>query len=261
MDPSALAAAITSRTKAIVPVHLHGRLAEMSGILDVARKHGLAVIEDASQAHGAELFGKKAGTFGDIGCFSFYPGKNLGACGEGGAIVTDRPDFAEKIRVLRDWGQVGKYNHVEQGYNYRMDALQAAVLRVKLRHLPAWTERRREAANLYHSLLDDLELVRPAPGGFDHVYHVYAVSSDKRDFIRARMTDANISTGIHYPKPVHLQPAYRGLGFQAGSLAVSEELATQTLSLPIFPEITADQIQIVAAALADICGKSHARAA
>jgi dTDP-4-amino-4,6-dideoxygalactose transaminase len=261
MDPRSLAKAITPQTKAIVPVHLHGRLADMEPILAVAREHGLVTIEDAAQAHGAERGRRKAGSFADMGCFSFYPGKNLGACGEGGAVVTDSPDLAGKMRILRDWGQAKKYDHVVQGYNYRMDALQAAILRVKLRHLPEWTKRRREAAALYDSLLASVDLGRPAPADLDHVYHVYAVTLDGRSEVQRRLSEAQISTGIHYPKPVHLQSAYKGLGRAAGSLSETEKFAKRTLSLPISPEITPDQVRTVAAALADICEERHARAA
>ncbi|WP_436640313.1 DegT/DnrJ/EryC1/StrS family aminotransferase [Microbaculum sp. FT89] len=261
MDPAALKTAITPRTKAIVPVHLHGRIADMSAIVDIARDREIVVIEDAAQAHGAERDGTCAGAFADMGCFSFYPGKNLGAAGEGGAVVTSRPDLAERMRILRDWGQAGKYNHVVQGFNYRMDALQAAILKVKLRHLPAWTEKRQEAGALYDRLLANIDVGRPAPAGRDHVYHVYAVTAANRDRLQADLTAAGIATGIHYPRPVHLQKAYADCRYPAGSLPVTEAFASTTLSLPIFPEITAEQIQTVATTLASIREKDHADAA
>ncbi len=261
MDPSALKTAITPRTKAIMPVHLHGRLADMTAILEIARERGLTVIEDAAQAHGAERDGVRAGAFGDIGCFSFYPGKNLGAAGEGGAVVTNRPEFAERMRVLRDWGQAEKYNHVVKGFNYRMDALQAAILRVKLRHLPSWTEKRQEIGALYDRLLADVDVGKPAPAGRDHVYHVYAITAQNRDQLQADLTAAAVATGIHYPRPVHLQRAYADPRYPAGSLPVTETFASTTLSLPIFPEMTEGQVRTVATTLAAIREKTHADAA
>ncbi len=261
MDAAALATAITPRTKAIVPVHLHGRIADMSGILEIAKSRKLVVIEDAAQAHGAERDGIKAGAFGDMGCFSFYPGKNLGAAGEAGAVVTNRPELAERMRILRDWGQDGKYNHVVQGFNYRMDALQAAVLRVKLRHLPAWTEQRQQAGALYDRLLANIDVGRPAPAGKDHVYHVYAITTPNRDQLQADLTAAGIATGIHYPRPVHLQRAYADPRYPVNSLPETEAFASTTLSLPIFPEITADQIETVTETLATVVEKAHANAA
>jgi len=182
IDPALIERAITPRTRAIIPVHLHGRLAEMDAIMAVADRHGIPVIEDAAQAHGAELGGRRAGTFGAIGCFSFYPGKNLGACGEGGGVVTDHADAAAAMRQLRDWGQAGRYNHVLHGFNYRMDGIQGAILEVKLRHLPAWTEGRRRVARIYDRLLAGSGILTPAaPAGDEHVYHVYAIRSAMRD--------------------------------------------------------------------------------
>ena len=196
MDPAALERAITPRTKAIVPVHLHGRLADMGAILAIAKRHGIAVIEDAAQAHGADLGGRRAGTFGDIGCFSFYPGKNLGACGEGGAIVTNRPDFASTIRELRDWGQAGKYNHVRHGFNYRMDAIQGAVLGVKLKHVPEWTHKRQAIAALYDHYLGGSGIDTPAKAlNGEHVYHVYGIRCADRDRFRSELSAKGIGTG------------------------------------------------------------------
>jgi len=242
MDPAALERAITPRTRAIIPVHLHGRLADMDAILAIARRHGIPVIEDAAQAHGAEWHGRRAGTFGEIGCFSFYPGKNLGACGEGGGIVTDRANLAATIRQLRDWGQAGRYNHVRHGFNYRMDGLQGAVLEVKLAHLPAWTERRRAVAALYDELLAGSGISTPQkPKALEHVYHVYAIRSPERDRLREALAQAGVATGMHYPCPVHLQPAYADLGYRSGDFPVSERLAAELLSLPIYPELTPEQ--------------------
>jgi len=261
LDPDAIETAITPRTKAIMPVHLHGRLADMDAIREIAARRNLVVIEDAAQAHGAERDGIRAGAFGDIGCFSFYPGKNLGAAGEGGAVVTNKPQFAERMRILRDWGQVGKYNHVHQGFNYRMDALQASILRVKLRHLPHWTNQRRRAGTLYDRLLAEFGVGRPAPASLDHVYHVYAITAENRNHLQADLALAGVTTGIHYPRPVHLQPAYADARFPQHSLPVTEALATSTLSLPIFPEMTEDQIGTVVSTLVAILEKTHADAA
>nr|WP_246513883.1 DegT/DnrJ/EryC1/StrS family aminotransferase [Neoroseomonas soli] len=246
LDPAAFERAITARTRAVIPVHLHGRMAEMDAITRIARRHGLAVIEDAAQAHGARMRNRSAGTIGDIGCFSFYPGKNLGACGEGGGVVTDRQDLAATIRQLRDWGQEGRYNHVRHGFNYRMDGIQGAILAVKLKHLPEWTRRRREVAALYDDLLAGSPIGTPAkPKELEHVYHVYAIRHPERDRLAHGLAEAGIATGLHYPRPVHLQPAYAELGRGPGSFPVSERLAEEFLSLPIFPELTpAQQRQI-----------------
>jgi dTDP-4-amino-4,6-dideoxygalactose transaminase/acetyltransferase-like isoleucine patch superfamily enzyme len=241
MDVTRLEGAITPRTKAVVPVHLYGQPADMAPIVDVARRRGLAVIEDAAQAHGAEYHGRRAGAFGEFGCFSFYPGKNLGAYGEGGIIVTGDAGHARRLRTMRDWGQDRKYHHAVKGYNYRMDALQAAVLRVKLRHLEAWTEARRTHAGRYDTLLADADLHRvPARSGARHVYHVYAIRSGERDGLQQALDRQGIRTGIHYPIPVHLQPAYRDLGYHAGDFPQSEAAAREVLSLPMFPELTAE---------------------
>ncbi len=243
MNPDLIEAAITPRTKAIMPVHLHGRMADMDPILAVARKHGLVVVEDAAQAHGAEDKGRRAGSVGDIAGFSFYPGKNLGAYDEGGAVVTNNPDYAAKVRLLRDWGQEAKYKHVVKGFNYRMDGVQGAVLGVKLKYLEAWTEARRRHAASYGRALKDTGIPLPTePDGCRHVYHVYAVRLDDRDKTARRLGDAGIGTGIHYPVPVHLQPAYAYLGAGPGSLPVTEALADGFLSLPMYPELTDDQV-------------------
>ena len=261
MDPNLVEAAITPRTRAIMPVHLHGRLADMSALVDIARRHGLVVIEDAAQAHGAERDGVRAGAFGDIGCFSFYPGKNLGACGEGGAIVTGNADYAAAIRSLRDWGQEGRYNHVRQGFNYRMDALQGAALGVKLARLDEWNTARRRIANNYGQHLSG-DLVPPAgPFGADHVAHVYAIRVRRRDELRQSLEQAGVMTNIHYPRPVHMQPAYAGLGYEAGDFPVSEALAAEFLSLPLYPELgIADQRRVIGAVNA-ATGASHSKVA
>jgi dTDP-4-amino-4,6-dideoxygalactose transaminase len=256
MDPARIEEAITPRTRAIIPVHLHGRVADMEPILAIARRHGLIVIEDAAQAHGAEYRGRRAGNFGDIACFSFYAGKNLGAAGEGGAALSRNPEFIRKMQMMRDWGAEQKYHHVMKGYNYRMDNLQGAILGVKLRYLDAWTRRRGEIAVSYATRLDALDLPLPAPQahGDRHVYHVYAIRIRGRDRVRRALADAGIDTGVHYPIPVHLQPAFAALGHRLGDFPISERLASETLSLPIFPEMTQQQVNQVCDALRATCG-------
>lgn len=242
MHPGSIEAAITPRTKAILPVHLHGLMADMDPIMEIASRHGLVVIEDAAQAHGAEYRGRRAGSIGDVGCFSFYPGKNLGAFGEGGAVVTNRPELARRVSMLRDWGQETKYNHVIPGYNYRMDEIQSAILNVKLDYIERWTEARRSLADQYNALLSDLPFARPQPPRYArHVYHVYAVRSPRRHEALTLLRDAGIAGGIHYPVPVHLQTAYAELGYRAGDLPVTEMLANDFLSLPIYPELLPEQ--------------------
>ncbi|KKB11773.1 erythromycin biosynthesis sensory transduction protein eryC1 [Devosia geojensis] len=250
LDPTHIAAAITPRTRAILPVHLHGMTADMDPILSIARQAGIHVIEDACQAHGALYHGRRAGSMGISGCFSFYPGKNLGAAGEGGMVVTDDDDQAAHIRCLRDWGQEGRYNHVMRGFNYRMDALQAAILGVKLRHLEAWTEARRAHARRYDSLLRGSAVETPHEiSGCRHVYHVYAVRSAARGLLRAALASRGVDTGMHYPRPVHLQKAYADLGYREGDFPCAETAAEQVLSLPLYPELSERQIDIVAAAV------------
>jgi dTDP-4-amino-4,6-dideoxygalactose transaminase len=250
MDPTLVEAAITPRTKAILPVHLHGLVADMDSIIEIARRHKLIVIEDAAQSVGAEYKGRRAGSLGDIGCFSFYPGKNLGAYGEGGAIVTSNPEFAEKCRMLRDWGQQSKYEHVLQGYNYRMDALQAAILDVKMGHIEAWTEARRAVAAEYDRLLTHGGYQRPRPSPrCRHVFHVYAVQVPERDAVQSGMSHAGIVTGIHYPIPVHLQKAYENLGYRRGELPVTEAITERFLSLPIYAELSLEQVAEVVSVL------------
>ena len=251
MNPAAIEAAITPRTKAILPVHLHGLMADMDPIMSIARRHGLVVIEDAAQAHGAEYKGRRAGSIGDIGCFSFYPGKNLGAFGEGGAITTDQPELARRVSLLRDWGQETKYNHVIAGYNYRMDSIQGAVLNVKMDHIDSWTEARRSVARHYDELLSGLPVARPRPPSHSrHVYHIYAVRLPRRDETLGILQDARIGAGIHYPVPVHLQRAYAELGYGPGALPVTERLANEFLSLPIYPELPPEQVIEVVSTLA-----------
>jgi dTDP-4-amino-4,6-dideoxygalactose transaminase len=250
MDPAKLEAAITPRTKAIIPVHLFGQPADMDPIMAIAAKHNLMVIEDACQAHGSEYNGRRCGSIGQLGCFSFYPGKNLGAYGEGGAVVTSNPALAKKIRLLRAWGEETRYEHKYRGFNYRMDGVQGAILGVKLRHLEAWTEaRRRHAAEYARQLADTTAELPRERRDVRHVYHLYVVRLQQRDAWRDRLTDAGIQTGVHYPIPVHMQPAYRDLGYSSGAFPVCEQASREALSLPMFPELTRAQIGEVALAL------------
>lgn len=253
MDPLALEAAITPRTKAIIPVHLYGQCADMDPILAIARKHRLTVIEDACQAHGAEYKGRRAGSLGDFGCFSFYPGKNLGAYGEGGLVTTDSAEHARTIRMLRDWGAEKKYQHVLRGYNYRLEGMQGAVLRVKLKHLEKWTEGRRAAAARYDAAFAGSAVATPhaAPHG-RHVYHIYAIRTSSRAEWQQALQSLGIHTGIHYPIPVHLLPAYADLGYPAGSFPHSERAASEVLSLPMYPELTPEQTDTVARAVLEL---------
>ena len=247
IDPNQIERAITPRTRAIVPVHLYGQMADMDPILQIAAKHGLAVIEDACQAHGATCGGQRAGSMGISGCFSFYPGKNLGACGEGGIIVTSDDKQAQQMRMLRDWGQDRRYHHVTQGFNYRMDAIQGAILRVKLRQLETWTEARRTRARLYTSLLAHapVEVPREAHGR-RHVWHVFAVRTRDRDQLQKFLLAEGVETGLHYPIPVHLQPAYADLGHAPGDFPAAEAAANSVLSLPLYPELSLRDVEIVA---------------
>ena len=247
IDPAKIERAITPRTRAILPVHLYGQMAAMDDILTIATRHGLAVIEDACQAHGALYGGQRAGSLGVSGCFSFYPGKNLGACGEGGIVVTSDAEHARKIRMLRDWGQERRYHHVVEGYNYRMDALQGAILRVKLRHLEAWTEARRAHARLYTKVLEGSGIETPleAPGN-RHVWHIFAIRTRDRDALRSQLLREGVETGLHYPIPVHLQPAYADLGYQRGDFPHAEAAADTVLSLPIYPELSERNVEIIA---------------
>ena len=250
MDPAAIEAAITPRTKAILPVHLYGQSADMDPILEVARRHRLVVIEDAAQAHGAKYKGLPAGSIGDMACFSFYPGKNLGAYGEGGAVTTSNAEYARTIRMLRDWGQDRKYHHVLKGFNYRMEGFQGAILRVKLRHLERWTEARRAVVNLYNQHLADSGVETPTEMPWArHVYHVYTLRADDRDGLQASLQADGIQTGIHYPVPAHLQPAYADLGYGRGAFPQAETAAKQVLSLPLYPELSSQAVAEVAGAV------------
>ncbi len=248
MDPEQLEKAITARTKAIVPVHLFGQMADMDPILEIAKKHGLPVVEDACQAHGAEYKGRKAGSVGDVGCFSFYPGKNLGALGEAGAAVTNNSDLKRKMDVLRDHGQAKKYHHTVVGWNGRMDGIQGAVLSIKLKRLADGNEMRRRHAHQYTKLLSGVEeiILPKTADGRVHVFHLYAIRVAQRDEMIRGLAQKGISCGIHYPVPLHLQEAYRSLGISRGSFPNAERCADEFVSLPMFPELTPVQVETVA---------------
>jgi dTDP-4-amino-4,6-dideoxygalactose transaminase len=233
-------------------------MADMDPILAIARKHKLVVIEDACQAHGAEYKGRRAGSLGDMGCFSFYPGKNLGAYGEGGLVTTANAEYARKVRMLRDWGAEKKYQHVLKGYNFRLEGIQGAVLRVKLKYLEKWTEARRAAAGHYNRLLADVVATPHAAAHNRHVYHIYAIRTAHRAAWQEALNGRGIQNGIHYPTPVHLLPAYADLGYRQGQFPHSELAANEELSLPMFPELTLAQCEEVAAALRSLASQAAA---
>ncbi|MHB1162275.1 MAG: DegT/DnrJ/EryC1/StrS family aminotransferase [Chloroflexota bacterium] len=249
MDPDRLEAAITPRTKAILPVHLYGQMADMDPILEVGRRHGIPVIEDACQGHGAEYRGRRAGSMGAMAAFSFYPTKNLGACGDGGAVTTDDPELADRLHLLRNYGQRKRYFHESKGFNSRLDEMQAAILKAKLPHLNRWNETRRAKAALYDSLLKG-GVIRPLEADYGrHVYHLYVIRSPRRDELQRFLADRGIGSLIHYPVPVHLQEAYRDLGVPRGALPATERCAGEVLSLPLYPELPDEQIAEVAEAI------------
>jgi dTDP-4-amino-4,6-dideoxygalactose transaminase len=243
MDPNLIEPALTPRTKAIIPVHIFGHMADMDPIMEIARTHNLFVIEDACQAHGAEYKGKRAGSIADAGCFSFYPGKNLGAYGEAGAVVTNNKELAEKIVKFRDHGQSEKYHHTMVGWNARMDGIQGAILDVKLKRLSNWNEARRINAAIYDNLLVDLDGIRiPQEADFaKHVYHIYAIRVQNRDELMKTLAENEINCGIHYPLSVHLQTAYSELGYKHADLPIAEKVALDFLSLPMYPELKIEQ--------------------
>jgi dTDP-4-amino-4,6-dideoxygalactose transaminase len=255
LDPAGIEAAITPRTKAILPVHLYGQPADMDPILAIARRHELLVIEDAAQAHAAEYKGRRCGSLGDIACFSFYPGKNLGAYGEGGMVVTSHPEYLRTIRMLRDWGAEKKYHHVLKGYNYRLEGIQGAILRVKLKHLEKWTEARRAHAALYTELLRDAGVTAPAVMPCArHVFHVYAAMSPRREEILRALAARDIQSGIHYPFTIYDLPAHADLGYRHGDFPHAERAAAEEFSLPMYPELSPEQIAAVAAAVREAAG-------
>jgi len=244
IDASRIENAITDKTKAVIPVHLYGQPADMDSINEIAKKYNLKVIEDAAQAHGAEYKEKRVGSLGDTACFSFSPGKNLGAYGDAGIITTNNKEIAEKIKLLRNHGRKEKNIHIVEGYNYRMDTLQAAVLSVKLKHLNRWNEKRRKNAGLYNDFLSDNKIITPKEMSYvKHVYHIYCIRSKQRDEIKEKLNKNNIAAEIHYPLPLHLQPAYKRLNYKKGNFPVTEKISEEILSLPVYPELTEEQIK------------------
>jgi dTDP-4-amino-4,6-dideoxygalactose transaminase len=261
LDASKIEAAVTERTRAVIPVHLYGQPADLDAVSEVARRHHLIVIEDAAQAHGALYKGRRVGALARAGCFSFYPGKNLGAYGEGGAVVTDDPAVARRVRMLRDHGSERKYHHEVVGYNLRLEGIQGAVLSVKLKHLDGWNELRRRHAERYRELLAPLAeacaLTLPREAEYaSHVYHLFVVQTAERDRLQRYLSSAGVQTGIHYPTPAHLQPAYAALGHRAGDFPHAESQSRRVLSLPMFAELTGQQIEHVAEAVGDFCLKA-----
>lgn len=257
MDPSKLADAIGPKTKAILPVHLYGQPVDLDPILEIARKRGVPVIEDCAQSIGAKYKGRQTGTFGLVNATSFYPGKNLGAFGEGGAVMTDDVAIADRVRSLRDHAQQGRHNHVELGFNWRMDGFQGAVLSVKLAHLDRWNARRREIAAHYLeglSGIGGLSLLQRNDWS-EPIWHIFPVFHAKRDELRTRLEALGVQTGIHYPKPIHLQPAYASLGYRAGDFPIAEELAATEVSLPMFPELSDSDVNTVIDAVRRVCGE------
>jgi len=243
LDPKLMERAITPRTKAVMPVHLYGHPFDLDPILAICKKHRLPLVEDTAQAHNAKYKGKTVGAFGDISCFSFYPGKNLGACGEGGALVTNNAAFDKRARSLREHGSTVRYYHDEVGYNYRMEGIQGAVLGVKLKHLAKWTNERRRVAHRYHELLAGTPLQLPREAGYaESAYHLYVVRHPRRDDLKKHLEASGVGCALHYPLPLHLQKCYANLGHKAGDFPVAEKAARECLSLPIYPELTDGQI-------------------
>jgi dTDP-4-amino-4,6-dideoxygalactose transaminase len=250
IDPAKIEAAITDRTKAIMPVHLYGRPADMDAIREIAKRYNLKVIEDAAQAHGAEYKGKRVGSMGDVACFSFYPGKNLGAYGDGGAVVTNTQEIADRVRLLHNHGRREKYEHEVVGHGYRLDALQAAILKAKLARLDEWNRQRRANAEVYRQLLDGLDLVLPnEPQDVQSVYHLFVVRTPQRDQLREDLRTREIFAGIHYPIPLHLQPSLIHLGYSKGEFPNAERAAEEVLSLPMYAELNQRQLEQVAQAV------------
>lgn len=257
LDPNKLEAALSPRTRAIVPVHLYGQPARLRRILEIANRRAIPVIEDTAQALGARYGGRRVGAFGLVNATSFYPGKNLGAFGEGGAVITDDQEVAARAARLRDHAQDGRHNHVELGFNWRMDSIQGAILSLKLRHLDQWNERRRRIAARYARSLADAPGLALVPGlaETEPIWHIFPVFHPRRDDLRRALERRGVLTGIHYPTPVHLQPAYAFLGLAAGSLPVTERLAATEVSLPMFPELTEAEVQQVIEAVQETCAE------
>ena len=259
IDPAKIEAAITPKTKVIMPVHLYGTCADMDSIIDIARRHNLLVIEDAAQAVGAEFKGRRAGSMGDLACFSFYPGKNLGAYGEAGAVTTSNEKYVEIIKQLRDQGQSAKYLHERVGFNFRMEAIQGAVLGVKLKHLDDWTTARRHHAKAYSAALSDSGLrLLEEPDACKSVYHIFPLFTAQRDELRRHLEANGISSGIHYPIPVHLQRGFNNLGFNKGDLPQTEQVCHEVMSLPMYPELTDETVTQIVESVQQFCRQSVA---
>ena len=251
LDPARVERAITAKTRAIIPVHLYGHPFDVDPIMDICKAHNIALIEDAAQAHGARYKGRTVGSFGDLAAFSFYPGKNLGACGEGGALVTSNDSWNTRARALREHGSAVRYYHDEVGYNYRMEGIQGAVLRVKLPRLPAWSAARRRIAHRYNQLLKNTPLALPIESPWaESVYHLYVVRHPKRDKLREYLSSHGVGTALHYPMPLHLQACFASLGHSKGDFPIAEQVADQCLSLPIYPELSDEQVDFVGSTIA-----------
>ncbi len=247
IDPARIEEKITKKTKAIMPVHLYGRPADMDQTLKIAKKHNLMVIEDACQAHGARYKGKRVGSFGNFGAFSFYPGKNLGAYGDGGIITTNNKTLADTVAKMRNYGQAQKYHHDYLAWNSRLDTIQAAILLIKLKKLDKWNGGRREIAQEYNRLLKNLPIIVPEiPKNIDHIFHLYVIRTKNRDDLAKYLNQKGIATGLHYPIPIHLQKAYQDLGYKKGDFPVSEKLAEEILTLPIYPELKDSEVEYIA---------------
>jgi dTDP-4-amino-4,6-dideoxygalactose transaminase len=256
LDPRKLEKAITPRTKAVMPVHLYGQPFDVDPILEICHRHHLPLVEDAAQSHGAKYKGKTVGSFGAVACFSFYPGKNLGACGEGGALVTNDPEFAKRAHSLREHGSSVRYYHDEVGFNYRMDGIQGAVLDIKLKHLADWTRERRRVAKRYTELLADTPLKLPREGaGAESAFHLYVVRHPRRDDLKKHLEANGVGCALHYPLPLHLQKCYASLGYKPGDLPNAEKAGRECLSLPVYPELTDAQIQRVVSVIKDFFRK------
>jgi dTDP-4-amino-4,6-dideoxygalactose transaminase len=259
IDVTEIARAITLRTKAIIPVHLYGQPAHMGPIRQLAEKLDLLIIEDACQAHGARYGGKRTGSLGHAAAFSFYPGKNLGAYGDGGIVVTSDSNVARRLRMLRNYGQKEKYDHQFRGYNRRLDTLQAAILRAKLRHLENWNVLRRWNARLYQRFLEGTGVVTPVEArGTESVWHLYVIQAELRDSLREHLASRGISASVHYPVPIHLQPAYTDLGYKPGEFPVTEAVAQRILSLPMYPELGVNQIEYISEVIRDFTATNPA---
>jgi dTDP-4-amino-4,6-dideoxygalactose transaminase len=253
MDYTKLKEAITDNTKAILPVHLYGQPCDIDEILEIAQEHNLKVVFDAAQAHLAKYKGRSIGEFGDAVCYSFYPGKNLGAYGDGGAVTTNNEELAQSIRMLANHGRTKKYEHEKEGYNYRLDALQAAVLDVKLKYLPRWTKQRQELAGMYNNALTNLDITTPHVSDFnEHVYHLYVIQLESRELIKDQLKEKGIMAGIHYPVSLHLQKAYADLGYDKGDFPVAEESSQRILSLPMFAELTSEEVGVIVNTLKEL---------